>query len=790
MSKIRKNTWHKVYFRKAYCYFDFDRTKSEKFKNQIKIRQEVCTFIVNHLLNNITKPNSKKELTKMADIEISTNRLKFEYNEQKGKLTLAGFHHTLVYLHDLLTSFKLKKGRLIYHKSYNIEKQPSIKGRMPYQKTHYEALERYYQHKIVSIHIHHHFILQLVSKGWEKIAGFVKDYFSIDYKSFRTKHFDKQQQKLMQLPLTKSMQQKIIHNLNDEQKQIIEDKSSKAILVLAGPGSGKTKILVHKIASLITEEHKKPEYFLMLAHSRVAVREFKERLKKLIGYIAYDMRIYTFHALATELCGQFIGDGNKDTLNKIIEKATQWIEDGKIRLPPIQMLVLDEYQDVGQRAYAFIKAIYAKMMETKQIIAVGDDDQCINNFSEDKADTIFIKQFAQDFQGTASDGDDKELLAKKMHFRQYELLNNYRSCAKIVDFANAYRSKIPNRLKNNNLIAIKEDKGSLSLNGYAQGYLTHIIKMIKDQIQTNTNHQIAILLRNNDEVMTCYAQLRANDIKAQYIIERDGFTLGDLAELRAFLSFYEQNGFDKAKEQLHNCYQASTNYPSACEIIDYFANEYEEEYRDSDQFDSYLQHIDFDEFTTMKAKVVVSTMHKAKGKEFDSVHIGIKQDMNAPDEQRLLYVAITRAKTNLHLHISEQGLYTTLPINDFPIDRMLQSDNNHISKIYFVMKLCDIVLYNKREIHSNIQQTFPIAGDSVTVDRAGGVDRDSWSICKDNKPIATLSKKFKNKIAEKEKQGYQLEPKARILYVVDWLNRNDNKRHKQILCALTMIIRT
>ena len=64
--------------------------------------------------------------------------------------------------------------------------------------------------------------------------------------------------------------------LSNKQKEIIEDDKSKYIIVAAGPGSGKTRVLVHKLASLLTLEDIKSEQLLMLTFSRAAAIEFKK----------------------------------------------------------------------------------------------------------------------------------------------------------------------------------------------------------------------------------------------------------------------------------------------------------------------------------------------------------------------------------------------------------------------------------------------------------------------------------------------------------------------------------
>ena len=62
----------------------------------------------------------------------------------------------------------------------------------------------------------------------------------------------------------------------------MSDKDSRGIVVAAGPGSVKTRVLVHKLASLLLLEDVKHEQLLMLTFSRAAATEFKQRLMELI----------------------------------------------------------------------------------------------------------------------------------------------------------------------------------------------------------------------------------------------------------------------------------------------------------------------------------------------------------------------------------------------------------------------------------------------------------------------------------------------------------------------------
>ncbi|MDC9714749.1 MAG: RecQ family ATP-dependent DNA helicase, partial [Gammaproteobacteria bacterium] len=358
LSKVANNNFS-VNFKRDFCYFEY--TDLNKLGRLIRERRRLSEFIVTELLQKIGGGNKEEE------IEFSSNGLKIIY--PSNRLTLEAYHHTFVYLHDMLKGFELRRGRLIYYQTLDLKKQDKIEERTPYYKSDYkESLQHYYRLKIEAIHIQIAFLEKLLIEGWESTKFFVKDYFSMEYGDF--KRLYKFNNTAIQRPVTEEKYQQILHDLNSEQKQIFEDKTSDAIMVLAGPGSGKTKTLVHKIASLITIENNKPEYFLMLAHSRVAVADFRNKLKKLIGNQVYEVQIYTFHAFAILLLGKNIG--SDEDLVGVVEKATQLLVRKSVFMPFFNMLVIDEYQDVGVQSYNFIKAIYGHMGgdKDKKIIAV------------------------------------------------------------------------------------------------------------------------------------------------------------------------------------------------------------------------------------------------------------------------------------------------------------------------------------------------------------------------------------------------------------------------------------
>ena len=97
----------------------------------------------------------------------------------------------------------------------------------------------------------------------------------------------------------------LIEGLNDKQRQAVLAAQGPC-LVIAGAGSGKTKVLTHKIAYIIGEKHVAPWNILAITFTNKAANEMKERVSNLIGDIAKDMWIGTFHAICIRILRKYI----------------------------------------------------------------------------------------------------------------------------------------------------------------------------------------------------------------------------------------------------------------------------------------------------------------------------------------------------------------------------------------------------------------------------------------------------------------------------------------------------
>lgn len=92
----------------------------------------------------------------------------------------------------------------------------------------------------------------------------------------------------------------LLKSMNDKQKEAVEQTEG-PLLVMAGAGSGKTRVLTHRIAYLIEDKHVMPWNILAITFTNKAAREMKERVNKLLEVGGDDVWVSTFHALGVRI---------------------------------------------------------------------------------------------------------------------------------------------------------------------------------------------------------------------------------------------------------------------------------------------------------------------------------------------------------------------------------------------------------------------------------------------------------------------------------------------------------
>lgn len=740
-------------------YFKFENLQN--IKDKIYINHEISEKILLILTKDLD--NKQKE-----EVEFSLKRL---YEAMNKKYDIEDIDKSLLYLHHL-NILELLKGRFINYSPMSIQKEEKSQTKRKYTNNEYKnRLEQHYQTKIESIHIMGEYAKRLKYDDYKAIL-FLRDYFTLSYESFKSKY--KLLKEKISKPITQKRYNKIFEKMSNEQKDIIKDTNTKAMMILAGPGSGKTKVLVHKIASLILTEDIKPEQFMMLTFSKSAKIEFKTRLNNLIGALSYDVEIQTFHSYALKLIARIANKENKTVLENAIEEATRQINEKEISLPYITILVLDEFQDINEKSFEFVKAIYKANNEEIKIIAVGDDDQCIMDFNG--AQINFIDKFRKEF---GYDEDGKEL------YKQYELLCNFRSKKNIVEYSNDFITKVSKRYKTMPLYSNSLDYGFINIYSIlSSNLISPLIEFIK---QEENKDNIAILAKTNEMVLNIYSLLQDNNIEAKYLIEREKFELKNIVELVEFDKLlnshldddiaYKESYFENALKIIENRFKNSTNLPLIYKIVDKFLNESDNYY--VSQWITYLDEIKLEDFESYKKNIVVSTIHKSKGLEFDKVYLLVDENPAKDEDKRLFYVGMTRAKSELNILRRGKDI-----INKKNYIKYFYDDKEYLFKnktFTHVMSLEDISLGFDYEIYG--ANNLLISGVKLTIEKREKFR--NWCLIFKNKKVGTFSNRFNLIIQEKFEKGFVFKD-CIVEYIVLWEDKDLRKIYKHPLCKIVM----
>jgi len=606
----------------------------QKLKEKRENSYQISTFIIRYLFEKLS-------LTENLDDDTSGNMVWFSVMDITEQYRTNSFfdasssevENALLFL-SKIGALKLEGGFFVLYNGLRIKRL--LDRKLKYKKEDYRLLDEFYKQKIQQIHIVGEYANMMVS-DYNKALQFVSDYFQMDYKKFLKKYFSEERTAEIERNISPKKYEQLIKSLSSRQLEIIHDEKSKYIVVAAGPGSGKTKVLVHKLASLLMLEDVKHEQLLMLTFSRSAAIEFKMRLQELIGNAAYFVEIKTFHSYCFDLIGRI---GNLQNSQHVIKDACEMLKSGEIETSKItkSVLVIDEAQDMDSDEFELV-TLLMKYNEDMRIIAVGDDDQNIYQFRG--SDSKYLKSFITDYEA-----------------KQYSLVNNYRSYNNVVSFANRFVKTIPERMKTEEIYSVKGLGGEVKLISHSCENME--IPVVADIDSLKAGETCCVMTKDNNEALLLLGLLKQRNIPANLIQSIDGFDLFDIAEIRFFLKklntdndnnpVISDESWESAICLLKSQYCRSTCLKLIIRILQTFRDLNQQIYRTDLMVFLHESKIE-DFFLDEKGTITISTIHKSKGREFDNVYMLLKNiRLDSDEELRKLYVGMTRAKNKLHIH--------------------------------------------------------------------------------------------------------------------------------------------
>ena len=356
----------------------------------------------------------------------------------------------LLWLHEQEV-IRLNKGLTVFRTAMSIHLKDEKRG---FSNIDFNPLAEYYRGRVQQIHI----MAEFARRGLESISEaqrLVSDYFNLKQDDFLSRWLPDRQRELSRETTPESWRA-IVESLNSPPQQhiVADNREQTNVLVLAGPGSGKTRVLVHRIAYLLRVRRENPRSIMALAYNRHAAVDIRRRLKNLVGSDASGITVLTCHALAMRLVGASFAETAKNPddefFRKMLRQAVALLhgegappeqsdEQRERLLAGFRWILVDEYQDIGPDEYELISALAGRTLNEEEgkltLFAVGDDDQNIYAFKG--ASVKFIRRFEADYKS-----------------RPAFLVENYRSTSHIISAANAVIESAWERMKVDNPIRI------------------------------------------------------------------------------------------------------------------------------------------------------------------------------------------------------------------------------------------------------------------------------------------------------------------------------------------------
>ena len=252
----------------------------ESLSKIAELRRLAAGLLLDHLFTRLPKGSRGTDL--LTDTTLSKL---LEAVTAAPELRNAVRNHTrlmeraLLWLHEQEV-IRLNKGLAVFKPAMTIRLEPERRG---FTQTEFTPLSMHYDEQVMQIHV----MAEYAEQGLHSMADallMAMDYFSLEQDEFLRRWLPNRDRELAR-QTTPEFWRTIVENLNNpiQRRIVADDREQTNVLVLAGPGSGKTRVLVHRIAYLIRVRRENPRSILALAYNRHAAVEIRRRLVELIG---------------------------------------------------------------------------------------------------------------------------------------------------------------------------------------------------------------------------------------------------------------------------------------------------------------------------------------------------------------------------------------------------------------------------------------------------------------------------------------------------------------------------
>ena len=717
-----------------------------------QIRREAAARLLNHLLSRLPPKTRGTDLL----VETTLGKLNRAIESDlalKSKVRNPSklLDRALLWLHEQEV-IRLNKGLTVFRPAMTIRLQQ--KDRRGFSKVDFEPLALHYKRQVLQIHV----MVEFAKRGLDSVGDatcLTADYFTLKESEFLKRWLPNRHKKISRQTTPESWSAIVESLRNPFQQQIVANDSEQTnMLVLAGPGSGKTRVLVHRIAYLVRVRRQNPRGILALAYNRHAAVDIRRRLEEIIGDDVRQVTIMTCHGLAMRLAGaSFTGRTerpDKEAFEEIIQQAVNLLrgeglppeeadEQRERLLAGFRWILVDEYQDIGPDQYALISALAGRMLEDDTskltLLAVGDDDKNIYSFNDTSVE--FIRRFEQDYGP-----------------KPIYLVENYRSTANIIAASNAVIESAQQRMKAHypiriNQARVKDLPGGewQKLDPVSQGRV-QILRTIRDPISQSrmamtellrlaelTSNwdwtRCAVIAREWEYLVSVRAFCEAHGIPVQVGSEQIP-NFWRLRETRALVEWLRsRNSLVVDSTALLNWMETCLSNPWQ-ELLKQAIEEHSLEVSDKEIHVGYFVEWLAEwgrEIRRRQHGLLLLTAHRAKGLEFDHVvvldggwdRIGHNGDPDEP--RRLYYVAMTRARKTLTLTCFEGSQqFQNLPPNNpsvlhrEPVNLSPHTLKLHYRYVYTSLQDVDLGFAGRRNTRDKVHRAIATLSPNDSLD--------------------------------------------------------------------------